>query len=60
MKWRDVNEKLPANDNDVLVWDEVGGIRIGFYSKIGGMWGAGKTEPTHWQPLPRPSATEED
>lgn len=60
MKWRDVNDKKPGNDNDVLVWDEAGGIRMGFYSKIGDMWVAGKAEPTHWQPQPAPPVAEED
>lgn len=59
MKWRDVNDKLPPNDNAVLCWDEATGLRTGFYSKIGTIWCAEKNAPPHGQPLPAPPVTED-
>ena len=64
MKWRDVNDKLPANDAVVMCWDEEHGHQLGCYSKIGKMWISENRkvrglDPTHWQPLPPAPVVEE-
>lgn len=53
--WISVKERLPENEDDVLVYFEDGDITIAFYD---GDWtkdGFSKImrEVTHWQPLPQ-------
>ena len=59
-KWIPVTERLPANDDDVLVYvAESNAIDTGYYSKCG-LWEVYATmsdRVTHWMPLP--SAPEE-
>jgi hypothetical protein len=57
-RWISVKDRLPENDNDVLVYDTDCGIVIGWYDKEIGDFAADFISPldavTHWQPLPEP------
>ena len=56
--WISVKDRLPENDNDVLVYDTDCGIVIGWYDKEIGDFAADFISPldavTHWIPLPEP------
>ncbi len=55
-KWISVNDRLPENCIEVLVYDTDCGIVIGWYDKEIGDFAADFISPldavTHWQPLP--------
>lgn len=53
--WIKVEDRLPDNMQDVLMYDKNRGRIIGFYS--GGQWGddlRNYHQVTHWMPLPDP------
>lgn len=62
MEWISVNDKLPSNSDEVLVYDvENDEVIIGvyLYSKptfpVFGIFGRGQVfDITHWMPLPSP------
>ena len=58
IKWISVKDRLPENDNDVLVYDTDCGIVIGWCDKEIGDFAADFISPldavTHWIPLPEP------
>ncbi len=55
-RWISVNDRLPENCIEVLVYDTDCGIVIGWYDKEIGDFAADFISPldavTHWQPLP--------
>lgn len=57
-QWISVNDRLPENCIEVLVYDTDCGIVIGWYDKEIGDFAADFISPldavTHWQPLPEP------
>ena len=64
MKWIPVSERLPENENEVLMVDNMGDRYLGAYMERERAWRhedgdiKGKGYPvTHWQPLP-PAPTE--
>lgn len=54
MEWISVNEKVPENRDDVLIYTSKG-FYVGWYDEIGG-WFSGPITAcktvTHWMPLP--------
>lgn len=65
MDWISVKKRLPKENIDVNVWDEVREVQHILRYKYGGWWncynngsGGGETtvpmEPTHWMPIPKP------
>ena len=57
-KWTSVDEALPEDCIEVLVYDKECKIIMGWYNKKENIWSAdfvGELETvTHWQPLPEP------
>lgn len=56
-EWISVNEKLPKIGVPVLVTDKQGNVCIrAITCKINGKkrWSQGKSDITHWMPLPNP------
>lgn len=58
LKWISVEERLPENDVDVLVYDRLDGVGVCQYSSVlrkffGDVEGT-YAEVTHWMPLPEP------
>lgn len=58
-KWIDVNDRLPEDRIHVLVYCDECGVAVGFFNSCGNLWKVdglcyGKTEITHWMPLPEP------
>ena len=57
-KWTSVDEALPEDCVEVLVYDKECKIIMGWYNKEENKWSAdfvGELEDvTHWQPLPEP------
>ena len=66
-KWIPVEERLPEDHENVLIFDKKWGILIGWHMTWTNSDGWGTTEPkrtteiTHWMPLPEPpKAGEQD
>lgn len=59
-KWISVEERMPENDDDVLVFSS-SGIGLGYYSRCGYWVDYVNTNDeciTHWMPLPEPPKEE--
>ena len=55
MKWISVEDKLPEDHLDVLVWEEHAGRDYALSYYVDGLgWYKGTPDVTHWQPLPKP------
>ena len=61
-KWISVEERLPENDNDVLIMTPTG-VSIGYCNIYCGYWADYINDEddhiTHWMPLPEPPKEEE-
>lgn len=55
-RWISVKERLPNEDESVLIYQPKAGCWVSSHDKHGwGMWENGLTcEPSHWMPLPEP------
>ena len=60
-KWISVDEALPQDCTEVLIYDKECGIIMGWYNKKDKVWSADFVceleTVTHWQPLPEPPKT---
>lgn len=65
-EWISVKDRMPENQNDVIVCDVHGNIFAAYYfPHIYGWQYAFTAEPckyeiTHWRPLPQPPESEDD
>lgn len=60
MTWIPVSERLPENENEVLVYDDDMGCQVAFYCDDEWLWSERGllVNVTHWQPLPEPPEKE--
>ena len=62
-RWISVDERLPQDNKDVLVYAGRRGVMIGLYYSFLQTWldyeGCG-LKVTHWQPLPKPPKEDDD
>lgn len=61
-KWISVNEALPEDCTEVLIYDKECGIIMGWYNEKDKVWSADFVSDletvSHWQPLPEPPVNE--